>query len=451
MTPVGSPEKTPIGRLLLYGGPILGVAYLLFFVQFYFLKFATDVLLLSPAIVGAIFAVAKLWDAVADPFVGSWSDRSRSRLGRRNPFLLAALPFLALGFAMLFSPPASIGGGALYGWVTAALFVFFTAFAVYTIPHAALGAELSRDTHERTKLFASRQIGFTIGMLLAFVAIQIAMDAEDPRARAASLGLATAIAGAAVLAITPLTVREPEVETGGGGKGVRAAVRDVLRMRPARLLFTVYFIESLGVGAVGTMGPYAAEYGLERPDIVGTLPAAYVLAAVASIPLWVRVARRFGSRDTWLAAMALSALGFAGLFLIGPGSVALAVGSLVVAGIGMGCGGVLSSAILAQVIDLDAARSGERKEGIYTAALAFVLKFGTSIATALAGLVLSVAGFVPNEPQGASSLLGIRILFAGLPCIGFLVGALLFRNFTLDDPDGAPVPVADPVRTPAGG
>ena len=80
-------RRLSAGTLAAYGGPVFAVAYLLFFVQFYFLKFATDVLLLSPAVVSVLFGAAKLWDGVSGPLVGSWSDRARSRWGRRRPFL----------------------------------------------------------------------------------------------------------------------------------------------------------------------------------------------------------------------------------------------------------------------------------------------------------------------------------------------------------------------------
>ena len=79
----------------------------------------------------------------------------------------------------------------------------------------------------------------------------------------------------------------------------------------------VRFIESAGVGAVGTMAPYIAEYLLARPDMVGVLPAAYVFAAVVSIPVWVRLSRSFGTRDTWLAAMVLAATAFGGMWFVG--------------------------------------------------------------------------------------------------------------------------------------
>ena len=93
----------------------------------------------------------------------------------------------------------------------------------------------------------------------------------------------------------------------------------------------------MGVGAVGTMAPYIAQYLLERPDVVGLLPACYVIAAVVSIPIWVRVSKSFGKRDTWLASMVLAAGAFGGMWFVGTGDVALAMVLLGVAGCAMGC------------------------------------------------------------------------------------------------------------------
>lgn len=421
----------PAGRLLAYGGPAIGLAYLLFFVQFYYLKYATDVLLLPPAAVGALFAVAKLWDAVSNPLVGTWSDRSRSRLGRRRPFLLGALPLLGGAFVLLWNPPAALSGGPLLAWQAGLLFVFFSGYALYAIPHAALGAELSADSHQRTRLFGAKQIAFTLGMLLAFAGIQAAMNAAAPRATAAALAWPTAALAVLVMAVTPLAVGE----RGGGaaGQSLRDGVRELFANPPARTLLIVWFIESFGVGAVGTMAPYVAEYLLRRPDVVGTLPAAYVIAGVLTIPLWVRLSRRFGARDTWLAAMGLAAGAFGGMLWVAADDLPLLIALLVLAGCAMGCGSVLASSLMADIIDLEERRTGERKEGIYSAAMMFALKLGNSLATAGSGLLLGAVGFVPNVAQSAESLLGIRILFAGLPCAGFLLGALLFRRFRLDE------------------
>jgi len=116
----------PWRTLLCYGPPIFALAAPLFFIQFFFLKFATDVLLLAPATVGVIFALGRAWDAVSDPIAGTLSDRTRSVLGRRRPWMLAAIPILGLGFAMTWIPPIAIDGTTLYAWVALALVIFYS-------------------------------------------------------------------------------------------------------------------------------------------------------------------------------------------------------------------------------------------------------------------------------------------------------------------------------------
>ncbi len=440
------PRLSP-ATLTAYGVPSFAFAYLLFFVQFYFLKFATDVLLLAPAVVSVLFGLAKLWDGVSGPLIGSWSDRLRSRFGRRRPFLVGSLPLLVFGYVMLWMVPGTLAGGLVIAWIAFALFVFFTAFDLYTLPHMALGAELSTDSHERTRLFAVRQMSFTVGILLAFGGIQVAMNAGDPRLAAAELAIPAALVAALVLAVTPFTLREPVRAGRSGGRGLVPAFRDVLATSAARRLLGVELIESAGVGAVGTMAPYIAEYLLRRPEVVGVLPAAYVISGVVAIPLWVRASRSFGKRETWMAAMGIAAAAFAGIWWVGPGDLALLLVLLAVAGAAMGCGGVLGKALLADVIDLDERRTGERKEGVYSAASTLALKVGAALSIAASGPVMTLSGFTPNVEQSEESLRGIRVLFAGLPCAGFLVGAWLFRGFSLaGTADGQPAAGVEAAR-----
>ena len=442
-------SRLSTATLAAYGAPTFAVGYLLFFVQFYFLKFATDVLLLAPALVSVLFGAAKLWDGVSGPLIGSWSDRSRSRLGRRRPFLLAALPLLAFGFVMLWTVPTALSGGWLVAWIAVALFVFFGAFDLYTLPHLALGAELSTDSHERTRLFGVRQASFTIGIMLAFGGIQYAMNSDAPREAAMLLSIPAALLAALLLAVPPLALREPASVDRRGGTGIASGFRDVVSTSAARRLLAVQFVEALGVGAVGTMGPYIAEYLLRQPEVVGLLPAAYVVSSVVAIPLWVRISRSYGKRATWIAAMGIAAVAFGGIWTVGVGDFALLMVLLAVAGAAMGCGNVLGNALLADVIDVDERRTGERKEGIYSAAMLVALKVGTAIALAMSGPVMTITGFAPNVEQTESSLLGLRIMFAGLPCLGFLVGAWLFRGFRLDDDDPTPPRLPSAVEVPS--
>ena len=424
-------DLSPAG-MLAYAGPLLGAAYLLFFVQFYFLKFATDELLLAPAAVGALFGLAKIWDAISDPLVGHWSDRTRSRLGRRRPWMWAALLPLGAAFVLVWVPPAGLGGGALLGWEAGALLGLYTALTAYMVPHASLGIELSVDAHQRTRLFALRHVAWTLGLFAAFAAIQAVAGTADARAGVGRFALGSAALAVALLAVTPAVVREPLGHRGRGGRGLRAAVSDVLANPHARVLLAVWFIENLGVGAVGVLAPYMAEYVLRRPDLMGAIPAVYVAAGVLAVPVWVRLARRWGRQTTWLTAMVATAAAFGAAILVGEDDVGLVCVLMIIAGAGMGCGGALGNATLADVIDFDERRTGERKEGVYSAAWGFVLKLAVGLITAGVGLMLQAAGFVPNQPQSATVIWTMRGLFAGLPCAAFAVGAALFWRFSLE-------------------
>lgn len=432
------PDRLPWSTLALWGGPVFGFAAPLFFIQTFVLKFATDVLLL-PATFGVLVGASRVWDAVSDPAIGYLSDRTRSRLGRRRPWMLAALPVLAGFFAMLWMPPAGLSGPALVAWMGVALLGFYTAYTMYAVPHNALGAELSLDHHERNRIFALRHVSFIMGIIVAFPAVQWANNAADRREAALALGLAGLVLIPALLVIPALFVSEREAHQGRGAENPWAAFRDVGQNPHARVLLLVIFIESLGGGVLGVLAPYVAEYVLGRPDLIAALPGAYVAASVLSIPLWLRLARRFGKRRVWRWAMVGTALSFGGTVFVGRDDWILLAALLTGAGIAAGCGGAISQSLLADIIDYDELRTGQRKEGAYSAVAGFAYKAAAGGTVMLAGVALGASGFEPNVAQGPAALWTLKGLFAGAPFTAYVVGAWLFGRFHLDEAEHARV------------
>jgi GPH family glycoside/pentoside/hexuronide:cation symporter len=427
----GSAARVPLGTLALYGPPIFGLSALLFFVQFFFLKFATDVLLMAPGVVATIFALGRLWDAVSDPLVGSWSDRTRTRLGRRRPWMLGGLAALGASFAMIWMPPRALSAAWLTIWAALGLFAFYSAFTAYVIPHFALGAELSDDHHDRSRVYGTRAAAFTLGMLPAFAAMQLVNNAGDPRAVAAGVALGGAVAASLIL-LAPLRVSErSEFQGRGAGSSLRA-LADVIRNRHARRILAVQFTDSLGVGVLGILAPYFAQYVLRRPDLIATLPAVFVVCALASVPLWVWASRRFGKRRAWIVSLLGVSLSFGSTIAVGENEVGLLIGLLVAAGLFAGCGNVLGPSMLADVIDADELASGSRREGVYSAAWGFSFKTGSAFTVFLTGIALELSGFEPNVEQGVAAAWTLRGIFAGAPLVMSLVGALLLRGYVLD-------------------
>ena len=428
-----APERVSRGVLLAYAPPVAGLGVCLFFIQFYFLKFATDVLLIAPAATGLLFGLARVWDAVSDPLAGYWSDRTRTRWGRRRPWMVAALPLLALSFTLVWSPPAALSGGALLLWTGAALFAFYTAYTIYFVPHQSLGVEITTDHHDRSRVFGMRHAAWMLSMMGAFAVMGWVDGSDDPRTMAARVAPLVAIAAVVVLVVPPLWLRERPEYWGRAGESPYAAIRDVLRNRHARPLLGVWFVESLGGAVLGVLSPFVTEYVVGRPDLIAHVPAVFLAAAIVAIPVWVWLSRRFGKRSVWLVAMLGVAFSFGGTFFVEKGDLATLFGLLTIAGFCFGCGGAIGQSILADVIDFDEYTSGERKEGAYAAAFGFALKSGAGLTIMVTGVALQLSGFDPNAPQSETALLTLRGVFAAAPFFGFLTGALIFRSFAFNE------------------
>jgi len=391
------------------------------------------VLLLAPVTIGLLFGLGRIWDAVSDPVIGYWSDRTRSRLGRRRPWMLAGIPMLAVSFVLLWRPPEALDGTGLVLWSGVVLFAFYTAFTLYTVPFAALGAELSRGHHERSRIFGAQRAGFTLGMMLSFLLIDRVSGATDPRSAAGGAAVLVALVVSGLLLVPPTALRERTDSLGRGGKSPFAAFRDVFRNRHARLLLAVWFIDSLGAGTLGVLSPYVAKYVAREPDLIAVLPAFFMVASIAAIPVWIRLSRRYGKRNVWVVGMVGTGLGFGGNLFVPEGHIVPLCVLLAVAGAFFATGGPIAYSILADVIDYDELETGERKEGAYSAAFSFALKLAIGLMVMATGVGLQLAGFAPNVEQTRTAEWALRGLFAGVPLVGFLLGAAIFRRFELDE------------------
>jgi GPH family glycoside/pentoside/hexuronide:cation symporter len=425
--------------LVNYAAPLVSAQFIYMMVLVMYMNFATDVLGIAPGVIGTIFFVSKIWDAVSDPMVGYWSDRTRSRFGRRRSWMLAsALPLGAVSI-IIWSPPESLSGNALIAWIVVSIFAFYTVYTVYTVPQLALGAELSPVPSERGRAFGARQIAVTLGMLLAFVfAAPLLVDAETARASARLLAWCGALV--TIVAIVSCTLALPEERRDYAGRGAASpvgAIRDVLRNPHARLLLFVYFIEIFGIGGTTAMTVYLLKYVTKAADFVGLVFLAYTIPAIFSIPLWVWLGQRYERHRVWLFAMGLSAIGYGSIVFQDEGRLLLMVFSSLINGFAMGCGQTLGQAIKADVVDYDEYLTGERKEGAYYATWNLAGKLGTGLMMALAGWALQASGFQENVEQTAVTRWTILMLMGGTPFVCMLIGMFAFRRFSLTSAEHA--------------
>ena len=171
-------DKVSWSATLAFGAPAIGAGYMYLILSLYVMKFSTDVLLIAPAVMGAIFSLSRIWDAISDPLAGYLSDRTTFRLGRRRTWILCSCIPISIGFYAVFAPPFSLQGSELTLWMTIAIIGFYSAMTLFFVPHMALGAELSTDYHERSRLFGVRHIFYTLGSILSLGAMYLLINEE---------------------------------------------------------------------------------------------------------------------------------------------------------------------------------------------------------------------------------------------------------------------------------
>ena len=426
-------QRVPNAQVLLFSSPILGVFMSGALINFYLLKFSTDVLLIAPALVGTLLLAARVWDGITDPAIGWLSDRTNTRLGRRRPWFLASALPLGASIVMLWSPPDTLDGTGLTLWVAAAVLIYYTAYTAFRVPHIAMAAELSRGYHDRTRVFGILQALENIGMLGAAGAVVFLEQAEDPRRVARLLALAMGGFATVLIVLVVVRLKERAEFQGRGGAKPWKSFGDVLTNPHSRFLIGIFLLEQIGFTALLALIPYVSDYVLKTPGSTGLYLFGAIGGSLASIPLWLRLSARYGKIRMWRLTIAVKSALLALIFFVGEGGFAPMIALSIGIGVMNGGGAIIGPSLKADVIDWDEAETGERKEGTYFAAWDFVQKCASGVSVWIVGLVLSVSGFEPNVEQSQQTIVGITLLVSALPCAVHLVALALMMRFALDE------------------
>ena len=427
-------EELSRGLLVAYGAPALASSFLFTAVSLYLLKYSTDVLLMAPATMGLIFGISRFWDALTDPLVGNLSDRTNTTWGRRRPWMIASAIPVALTYYAVWAPPAGLEGNSLTLWMGASIILFYTAITVFSVPYTALGAELSADHHDRTRVFGAKAIGDQLGVIAGAVLLLIMEQSAAPRTVAACASLVAGAMMVGGIGWAVAVLREPSEHRGRAGRQrPYADFGDVLRNRRARTLVAVFFLEMLGYNALVTMLPYVTEYVLETPGQTAYYLFCAIAATLATIPAWIWLSRRFGKVEVWTAALVVKVFVFAGLFFVGSGQWMFIGAITLVFGAMNGASAVLGPSLKADTVDSDEAETGERREGTFFAVWGFAIKAAIGFSIVLSGIVLSATGFRPGIAQTPEALFGIRMVGSVFPLLCHIAAIPLLRSLDLDE------------------
>jgi GPH family glycoside/pentoside/hexuronide:cation symporter len=414
-------ERVPLWLKLTYGAPSFAGAAMTIPIAIHMTKFYSDVVLVPLGFLGIAIAVARSLDAISDPLVGFLSDRTRTRWGRRRPYMLLAPPVCAVFFFLLFTPPTQLGGQQAVLWFAATFILYSLAHTTYVIPHYALGPELTLDYNERSTLFGVREgfviLGTIVAALLPSVLIH-KLGNERAVFSAFSIFFGTILV--VLYGTLAVVVRERpdfyEREPNPFVPGIRRALRN----RPFRILLATYVVGSIPAAIPGTLMPYFNAYVVRpaNPELwLAIFLATYFGAGFLFLPVWVWAARHFGKRPTWLVSIGLGTTGGAAMFFIGQGDTTPLLILLVWAGSAFGAGLFLGPAIQADVIDYDELHTGKRREAQYAAFWSILPKFVQIPSAAIPIAFLGSIGYKPNVAQTPEVVLAIKAVFALTPAL----------------------------------
>ena len=430
-------DKLSLRTKLGFGVGDLGGNLLFTALSFWSLNYLTDTVGLAAGAAGTALLAGKLWDAVVDPLVGLASDRTRTRWGRRRPYILfGALP-LAASLAFFFVAPALDGQTPLFWWAFLAFALLNMAFSVVNIPYGSLTPELTSDYNERMNLNGYR-FGFAIvGTLIGATAVQPILDLfpGNPKQGFAVVGLVFGLVVACSSLLTGFSVRERPLAIEARPSSFLTSWRVVLGNRPFRIVLGSYALHLLGITFLSGTMVYLFEYVLGARGASTLAMGLLLVVAMGFIPLSVLFSSRFGKVRTYQLAMLVLAAASLTVWFFGPTlGPNFVVGVMGFAGMGLGFSYAPPYALLPDAIEVEARRTGKRDEGAYYGVWNVAVKLGQAGAVGAAGLLMGWAGYVAHEVhQGASALAAIQALVGPIPAFFFLAAALLLTRYPLDE------------------
>lgn len=396
-------------------------------IPFYYLFFLTDVAGLRPAVAGTLLLVARLWDAVNDPLVGAISDRTRTRLGRRRPYILAGALPLAATYVLLWLVPTGLSGTTLAMYYLGAYFVYDLFMTIVTGPYYALMPELSLDSDERTSIVTYRMATSILAGLGAAVALPLVFNAA-PTLRQGFLWAAIGVGFlcALLFLLIGAGLRERPDFQAPPILSIRQSIRIVLRSRPFWLAMLIGWLAWLAIAIVEAVFAYYVVYWSRIPEEDSAIVLAVILgSATLFLPIVNALAARMEKKWAFVAATSTWAATHILLWFVPQASVVPVYIVGVLAGLGVSSAHILPTSMAADVMEALEIDSGERQEGVFGGMMAFIQKLGTSVALLAIGWVLELTGYQPGvAAQNAATLTGLRVLVSWVPVV-LLVGASL--------------------------
>lgn len=420
---------------------------------------------MNPALVGLLGALPRLTDAITDPVMGYISDNTRSRWGRRRPYIFFGAIIAGVMFMLLWQLPPGKTESWYFWYFLAGSFLFYLGYTIFATPWVALGYEMTPDYHERTRLmgvqnFIGQSVYLVVPWFLLIMQHETWFDgmAQGAAGLAVIIGLITILVGivpAIFLRERFQEIAERANAPGSGGQvGTVAKVvthnlrsffsgfLTTLRFRPFLKLCAATFLVFNGFIMVAAFQFYVIIYYVFAGDtVMGAKYAGYAgtlqsLSTFGVIVLVTWLATRIGKRRAFFFAIGMSTLGFVlKWFCYTPEAPWLVMVPAPLIAFGLGGLFTLMPSMIADVVDADELDTHERREGMYGSIFWWVVKLGMAAAIAAGGFLLNATGFdvALGGDQSAGTIQLMRAFDAFVPAVASLLAIWAIALFSIDE------------------
>jgi GPH family glycoside/pentoside/hexuronide:cation symporter len=421
-------QNLTLGFKFRYGLADLGFSLITSAMQFFLLFYYTDVAGINPALAGAALMVGKLtWDAINDPLFGYFSDRTRSRFGRRRIYMLVGAIPLGIAAWIMFSLPKGLTGVPAFLAVLGSFWLVDTFHTMTTTPYYALTPELTRDYNERASLTSIRMVFSVFGYILGAASTTILAGVFQgaglnmQQAWSATGAVFGAIAVITTL-VTTFSIKErPELAGEPSQLPALKAVLISFKNKPFIILMIAFILSSFSFTVLTALVPYFIQYQLDMGDQVPfVLLVMLVTIGIFLVPAKL-ISDRINKGPSYALGLFIASVAVIASFFLPRGATPLIYVVAAVAGMGFSAQWVFPWSMLPDVVEYDEQVTGERREGIYYGLWAFLSKFTGALGVAVSGWALDLFGYVPNVEQTAHALFGIRLFFSIVPAVVILI------------------------------
>lgn len=397
--------------------------------------FYTDVFGISPAVVGTLFLVVRIFDAITDPLMGAMTDRTNTKYGKFRPYLIwMAVPFGVISVLAFTTPDLSQQGKVIYAFVTYALLMI--AYTAINIPYSALGGVLTADPKERVSVQSYRFVFGMLGGLVvtAFTLPLVEWFGQGDKAKGYQLTIAAmSTLGVVMFVLCFLGTKERVFPPKAQDSSFKNDLKCLWKNDQWRILSAVGLFVLFGMVMRSTIAIYYVKYYLGREDLITQFVTIGMIGNILGCAVAQPLAKYVCKVKAYIVLQLIAAAICVLSYFIGSEQIVLATAAFFVWSFMLQMGTPLLWAKIADTVDYGQWKSGVRITGMTYSSVVFFIKMGLALGGALAGWLLAYYGYQAGVQQSSETQHGILLSFTIFPAVTFVIVAWVMSRYKLND------------------